>query len=309
MNDQVEVSIILPVYNVEKYLRDCLDSVNRQTFTNYEIIAVNDGSTDRSLNILLDYKSVFFDKLKIINTENKGLSMARNRGLETASGEYVYFLDSDDTIENNTLERCLSMFKLNDADLVMFNANAFCDGMDSKELEKFNYVRGVEEGEYPSGELFKQFIFGNYIVQSCCYMFRRKRFKHIKFIPGMLHEDNYFTTSLLLENVNVVIIKDSLFNRRIRPGSIMTSVKSFRNAQGFYDTADLLEQKSQIIKDANVNYYLNVYIKRIRKSGVINESRLKNMTVQRWFDRVKFIFSNKLGVAFAIKFSLGFYSK
>ena len=93
-----KVSIIIPVYNVERYLRTCLDSVVNQTLQGIEIIAVNDGSTDNSLKILEEYQSRYSDRMRVISTENHGVSHARNLGLSMASGEYIQFVDSDDFI-------------------------------------------------------------------------------------------------------------------------------------------------------------------------------------------------------------------
>ena len=90
MKNEVMVSIIIPVYNVEKYLQECLESAINQTYKNIEIIAINDGSTDSSLAILEEYASKY-GNLKIVNQENKGMSGARNAGLKVANGEYIYF--------------------------------------------------------------------------------------------------------------------------------------------------------------------------------------------------------------------------
>ena len=98
-----KISIILPVYNVEKYLKQCLDSIINQTFTDFECICVNDGSTDSSLKILQQYASKD-NRFKIINQENKGLSESRNIGLSVAIGDYILFIDSDDFIDNNFCE-------------------------------------------------------------------------------------------------------------------------------------------------------------------------------------------------------------
>ena len=100
----VKISLIIPIYNEEKYLEECLDSVLNQTFTDFEIICINDGSTDSSLKILEKYKSIS-DKLKVITQENRGLGHARNRGLEIAKGEYICFLDGDDWLAKEAFEK------------------------------------------------------------------------------------------------------------------------------------------------------------------------------------------------------------
>lgn len=100
------VSIVIPVYNVELYLRECLDSVISQTYHNLEIICVNDGSPDNSLSILEEYAAKD-SRIRIISQENAGISVARNTGMDVATGEYIYFLDSDDYIALEMVERCV----------------------------------------------------------------------------------------------------------------------------------------------------------------------------------------------------------
>lgn len=117
-------SIIIPVYNAERYLRECIDSVVNQTFRDIEIVCVNDGSTDNSLSILEEYAGND-ERIKIINQENKGHSGARNAGLDNISGEYCCFLDSDDYFELNLLERANEIFEKFDIDLFCFGSEIF----------------------------------------------------------------------------------------------------------------------------------------------------------------------------------------
>ena len=113
-----KISIIIPVYNAEQYLEDCLLSISQQTFGDFEILAVNDGSTDRSLEILKKYQEKE-PRLKVFSQENKGVSAARNLGVEYAKGEYIIFLDSDDYIENNMIESLLKVAIENQSDIVL----------------------------------------------------------------------------------------------------------------------------------------------------------------------------------------------
>ena len=110
-----EISIIIPIYNCEKYLSRCLDSIINQTFTNIEIICINDGSTDSSLKILQDYKTKD-PRIIIINQNNQKLGAARNRGLEIQKGNYITFIDSDDWIDNDYLEKLYNAIKTHNAD-------------------------------------------------------------------------------------------------------------------------------------------------------------------------------------------------
>ena len=118
------VSVLIPVYNVEKYLKKCLDSVVNQTLTDIEIICVNDGSTDGSLKILEEYRSID-SRIKIINKANGGLPSARNAGLNAAKGRYVGFVDSDDYIEPNMFEKLVDVAEHEESEVVICGANIF----------------------------------------------------------------------------------------------------------------------------------------------------------------------------------------
>ena len=107
-----KVSVIVPVYNVEDYLCECLDSLITQTLSDIEIICINDGSTDNSLEILTNY-SKRDSRIKIITQENKGLSSARNRGFEFINGKYTYFIDSDDILKSDALEKLYNLAEAN----------------------------------------------------------------------------------------------------------------------------------------------------------------------------------------------------
>ena len=115
-----KITVIIPVYNVEIYLADCLDSVLQQTLNEIEIICINDGSSDNSLEILKEYARKD-SRIIIISQENKGLGSARNRGLEVATGEYVAFLDSDDWVDNNYYEKLYNTAK-------KYNSEIACAG-------------------------------------------------------------------------------------------------------------------------------------------------------------------------------------
>lgn len=116
------VSIIIPVYNSEKYIQQCLKSCSQQTYSNIEIIAVNDGSTDNSA-CLLDCYATFETRLKVIHQKNQGVTIARRTAVDTSKGEWIFFLDSDDTIEDYTIEHLINTAHLENADLVIGNFN------------------------------------------------------------------------------------------------------------------------------------------------------------------------------------------
>ena len=127
------VSVIIPVYNVEKYLSKCLDSIVNQTYNNLQIILVNDGTKDNSLEICQNYQNKD-SRIQVINKENGGLSSARNKGLEYAEGKYCLFVDSDDYVELDLIESAVSKMEEVNADMVVFGFERFYEGTENTEI-------------------------------------------------------------------------------------------------------------------------------------------------------------------------------
>ncbi len=211
-------SIIIPVYNVEKYLSDCLDSVLNQTYQDYyEVICINDGSTDQSLAILEEYEKKA-DNLTIISQENKGPSEARNTGIRQAKGDYIWFIDSDDWIERNSLE-VLSKY-INGEDFICFNGRKYFDH--KRILEDAD--SGVEE-ELTGWDYHNKYSLVNSKIHFLCVMSRifQRDFilkNNLFFEPGLYHEDNLFMPLVCYYADKVKVIPDTLYIYRVREGSI-----------------------------------------------------------------------------------------
>ena len=242
------VSVIVPVYNTGKYLRECLDSVCGQTLRNIEIICVNDGSTDDSLSILEEYASRD-SRMRIISQENRGLSAARNAGLSVARGKYIYFMDSDDVSPQGALGRMFAEMEANSLDVLFFGAESF---FESEELEKAHPVYKTLYKRRPfetqSGQslalAFKNAGVG-FSPSACCYCSSRGFLNEnsIRFPEGILYEDNVFFWKMLLSATRAKSISDALFRRRVRAGSIMTNKKiSFRNFKSCATVVSELEK-------------------------------------------------------------------
>ena len=222
------ISLIIPVYNVEQYLRDCLNSVVAQTNSDCEVICVNDGSTDGSLTILKEFQNRY-NQITVITQQNKGLSGARNAGILAAKGDYLFFLDSDDWIEPNTSE--ILAQKQRGEDLVCFNGRrVFEDGSTEEpdnEIEELN-LNGWEY--YCKYALVRRKF---HFVCSVLRLYRREYLLKNKlfFEEGIYHEDNLFTPLACYYAQTVKVIPDCLYVYRIRKGSITQSV----NVQRLYD--------------------------------------------------------------------------
>ena len=244
------VSVIVPIYNVEKYLEECVDSILGQTFRAMEIILVDDGSSDSSGKIADEYEARD-NRVCVIHKENGGQSSARNAGIQIAQGEYIYFCDADDYIASNAIEILYDTAKKNDLDMVLFNADAFLDKCDigNKALSmrvKWGHCHYARKYNYGMGERVKQGkkIFAEMhahgeLLASVCLQFIRKEYylkKNLSFQEGVLHEDFLYTMKALLLADRVMFISDKLFYRRVREGSTMTKQQGSENVYGYFVT-------------------------------------------------------------------------
>lgn len=230
-------SIIIPVYNVENYLRDCLDSVLNQSFNDWEAICVNDGSTDGSAAILESYAERD-SRFNVISQPNGGLSAARNTGLDAAQGDYVLFLDSDDWLEPNALQ-ILSESTTNE-DLLCFNGRRFFE-MDRKYENADHLEPAVNESgwEYYSQNALCHRNFAFVCVVLRCYRRSYLLGHGLRFKTGIYHEDNLFTPLACYYADKVKVIPNVLYDYRVRESSIMTS-RSLKHWKDIIGTANEL---------------------------------------------------------------------
>lgn len=215
------ISIIIPIYNVEKYLSQCLDSVINQTYKDLEIICVNDGSPDNSLKILEEYRKKD-ERIKIINQENQGLAGARNTGIDNAQGEFVFFLDSDDWLPLNAIELLYNKQKKENADIIIAGRNTITSKNEQKFLPR-DYKENLDFKKY----IKKSFKDGSFRPSSCGKLYKKEIIKENKiyFPRGLLYEDLIFVIKFLYYSKKIVILREYIFNYRFeREGSIINSV-------------------------------------------------------------------------------------
>jgi len=222
------ISLIIPVYNVEQYLQDCLNSVVAQTNLDYEVICVDDGSTDGSLTILKEFQNRY-NQITVITQQNKGLSGARNAGILAAKGDYLFFLDSDDWIEPNALK--ILAQKQRGEDLVCFNGRRLFEDGRTEEPDG-----GIEESQLKGWEYYCKYALVRrkfHFVCSVLRLYRREYLleNNLLFEEGIYHEDNLFTPLACYYAQTVKVIPDCLYIYRIRKGSITQSA----NVQRLYD--------------------------------------------------------------------------
>lgn len=179
------ISVIIPVYGVEKYISQCLESVINQTYKNLEIIVVNDGTKDRSADIAKKYAAKD-SRIKVYDFKNGGLSVARNRGLEIATGEYISYLDSDDWLDTKMYETLLETAMKNEADMVkcgIIETNGAAE-----EKITFSDVKIINNEQHKA---FKNYFKGILWTIACNGLYRCDLAKKVKFTENIVHEDNY----------------------------------------------------------------------------------------------------------------------
>lgn len=262
------VSIIIPAYNVESYIEETILSVKNQTLSNWELIVVDDGSTDNTYSVICKAVDSIRQNVTILQQENRGLSAARNAGMEKASGMYIYFLDSDDRLTKNALSVLYTLAKQYELDAVFFSATAFADDLQAAGSEKATKKRiveyerycdrGVENLQISSGrEAFTAMINNNNYVPSVPFtLYKHSLLGDKHFVDGILFEDNPFTMEILLDAKRVGIINEKLYERRIRADSIMQIgvfdyVKRFESR---FIISEVLRKKLVSIQDDDTLY-------------------------------------------------------
>ncbi|MCF2570136.1 glycosyltransferase [Mediterraneibacter glycyrrhizinilyticus] len=262
-----KISVVIPVYNVEKYLAECLDSVIGQSFRDIEIICVNDGSKDGSRDILAAYakkdsRIVIFDKT------NGGLSSARNTGLDAATGKYVLFLDSDDLLHaSDALSVLYQKAEDNSLEQLFFDAEVIFENDDVKEKNS-NYIdyykrKNNYEDITAGRELFSMLQSNWDFKPNACMQFFLRSFltdNELTFCENILHEDEVFTLECVALSKRAAYINMPCLIRRIRDNSIMTTAQKAGSIYGYYygirKLIDFAEQHLSIMEEPFAGFYL-----------------------------------------------------
>lgn len=246
INHNPKISVIIPVYNVEKYLKECLDSVVNQSFRDIEIICVDDGSTDNSLNILKSYWR-HDSRFTIASKENGGLASARNAGLKLAKGEFVYFIDSDDYLGPDALEEIYEISQKNNLDMLIFKLCSFDD--ETKEKFKDSYLEMEFLNELVGENIFNYKDLGSRMYDLAVtvpgVLFKKDLISDLCFPEGLIFEDNIFFMEAIFNAERVLFYNKYLYNYRSRKGSISKS--------GSKNFSDIIEIRNRIIDLANEN--------------------------------------------------------
>lgn len=237
MTNEPIVSIIIPVYKVELYLRQCLDSVINQTYKKIEICIVDDGSPDKC-PVICDEYAQKDHRIKVTHKTNGGLSDARNIGIEMATGDYLCFVDSDDIIDRKMIEIIMEpLITDKSLELSTCQSKNFTDGENISNVQTISHHTIVD---------FLTFLTKDLWVISCGKIYKKELFRHIRFPYGRLHEDEFTTFKLCHLAKRIAYNKTALYFYRQRTGSITSSV----NKKRLTDIHDALKEQ--------VNYFKNI---------------------------------------------------
>ena len=235
------ISVIVPIYNVESYLEECLKSITGQTYAELEIILVNDGSTD-ACGRICDKWQKLDERICVIHKENGGLSSARNAGLTLAKGEYISFVDSDDFIHPQMYERMLSVQSVSDADMVICREYAFADGEDAPyEMQSGKPVYGIENRV----QLLEHFCddFSGLVTWAWNKLYKKELLEGILFERDTIQEDILFAVSVATRVTKVARMDERLYFYRQRRDSIMNR----KNPQRLWQCALVTEKQFHLL--------------------------------------------------------------
>lgn len=271
-----KVSVIIPIYQVEKYLERCIKSVINQSYKNIEIILIDDGSTDHCPTICDEYAQKD-SRIIVIHKQNGGLSSARNSGLLACNGDYVSFIDSDDYIDEHMIEIMVKKIEITNSDIVccgfyfeMDNGYISKSFMPSLILNKSDAIDALIENTYLNHYSWNK-------------LYKKKVFKNVYFPEGKLFEDIRTTYKLFLNADKVCLIDEYLYHYQIRKNSIISSSKGDKVFEIFnayqalkHDLIKLYPDKKSLMIKSEMNILINQYMELYKWRTNVEELKLQN---------------------------------
>ncbi len=278
------ISIIVPIYNVENYLRMCLDSIQNQTYQNFECLLINDGSPDNSADICREYVAKdarfhYFEK------ENGGLSSARNFGIERSTGAYLTFVDSDDWLEHDALDRLYGALRKEGADISIGRYNCYDESRcqylfyDSNPDDSLEVIDGKE---IIGREAVEEMRNGNWTV-AYLKLFKRELLENLPFPLGKIAEDTYWTWKVLLRVSRVVYLNSYIYWYRIGLSGTLSNTWSEKR---IYDEIEAREEKISILASLNYDLINHILIYKNRLQRVIAKLEEQNMQFTEIYRRM-----------------------
>ena len=294
VGDEPVLSVVIPVYNTEKYLRECLDSVVSQSYRNLQILIVDDGSTDNSRAICDEYMAKD-GRITVIRQDNYIIGHARNVGLKWAKGKYIIFLDSDDYWIEDTAKELIAEAEKNDLQVLVFSALPFDDGVEA--VRKKTYTHKCQNNIVKTGvdSLICAKEHGEYYSQPCLRLYRLDYLREQGFLfdEGIIHEDESFSFLAYINALRVECLGKRYYMRRYRKGSVTTSSSPAFSGRGYKKAAESLlgyaekkelsekEKRLYIGQARSFMRMLFLYyhqLKRDKKTGAADKSDIKEIS-------------------------------
>lgn len=307
MKDEL-ISVIIPIYNVEKYIYQCINSILNQTYKNIEIILVDDGSPDGCGKICDEYQEKD-QRIKVIHKKNGGLSDARNKGMDIAHGKYITFIDSDDYVEDKYIEILYNAIKKNNA--LISQCNILKVDNNGTILEKIGYkTNQVKSGQEILYDINEGHWIENIVVWNKMYL--RELFKNIRFPVGKINEDEFTTYKVLYSQKKIPIVNEYLYNYRQNDESIMGkkfNIKRLNILKAFEERIQFFEKKNdeglkkltqkqynnllidmyyKLEENKNINDYIE-FQKDILEKYKVNTKNMFNNNALKQKDKTKYI--------------------
>ncbi len=283
MSQHPLVSIIIPCYNVENYIEECINSVFNQDYTNWECIIINDGSRDNTYEIIksFDHKD---SRIKIITQNNAGLSATRNKGIEIANGEFLFFLDSDDILSFDAISSLVASLDNND----IITGVTVVSRISNDSISKISQLYPPKEGNITYANKHSEVLIKTIesaltpVAQNRLYRSSFINSQHLRFKKGILHEDElwFFETMLLAKNVKF-IDHETYFYRTNNEDSITRKLND-KNLESYIAILEEIYQKYILRKDLEIAQWYNIYMKKIIIDFAIREqSKLSTEVINK----------------------------
>ena len=278
-----EVSVIVPVYQVEQYIAQCIESVLNQTFQDFELILIDDGSKDKSGEICDSYAEKD-DRIHVIHTENQGAASARNIGLDHASGKYITFLDGDDYLAENMIARLYEEIQYSEYDMVV------CDFLNLLPDEKENFIVHLQEKTVSGREVLEHLKNErNHGLWTIVWnkIYKSEVLENLRFPDGKYFEDEFFSNQLYLNSGQIHVIPDVLCYHRVLANSTMNTQK----AENYLDLLDALQERLEIYLENNysVDETFKVLIYLLDPFSRCSKQKFSGINQERVLQTKKFI--------------------
>ena len=283
MNQEL-ISIVVPIYNVENYLRMCLDSIQNQTYQNFECLLINDGSPDNSADICREYVAKD-SRFRYFEKENGGLSSARNYGIDRAEGSFITFVDSDDWLEHDALDRLYDALKKENADISIGRYNCYDESRCQYLFYDSNpdYSLEVIEGkEIIYREGVEEMRNGNWTV-AYLKLFKRELLQDLPFPIGKITEDTYWTWKVLLRASKVVYLNRCIYWYRV---GLTGTLSNKWSEKRIYDEIEAREEKLAILASLGYDLTNHILVYKSRLQRVIAKLEEQNMQLTEIYRRM-----------------------